>query len=210
MIKYENDYAIVDGHKFKKDKKTGYYLSGVINGKRIRLHRYIYQKYKGEIPKGYDIHHIDHNKDNNEIENLELLLPKVHKEKLGHEITEEMRVFYRNNLNYKARPKAIEWHKSKEGREWHKKQYEISLRNHNVVKRTHICQNCGKEYETIENGHNKFCSNNCKSAYRRKTGVDDIERKCIKCGAIFKINKYYTRQKCENCKRKKSNKSGQG
>ena len=204
MIKYENDYAIVDGYKFKKDKKTGYYLSGVINGKRIRLHRYIYQKYKGEIPKGYEIHHIDHNKDNNEIENLELLLPEVHKEKHGHEITEEMREFYRNNLNKKARSKAIEWHKSKEGREWHKKQYEISLRNYSSIKKKYICENCGREYETTQNGKNRFCSNNCKSAYRRKSGVDDIERKCIKCGTIFKINKYHTRQRCEYCKRKKS------
>ena len=33
-IKYENGYAIVDNLKFKKDKKTGYYLSTYIEGKR--------------------------------------------------------------------------------------------------------------------------------------------------------------------------------
>ena len=71
MIIYENDYAIVDGYKFRKDQKTGYYLSNNINGRRLRLHRYIYEKYNGEIPKGYDIHHKDHNKKNNTLENLD-------------------------------------------------------------------------------------------------------------------------------------------
>ena len=71
---------IVDDIKFTKDKKTGYYLSSKkINGKRIRLHRYIYEKLKGEIPKGYEVHHVDQDKENNNIDNLELLLKKEHR-----------------------------------------------------------------------------------------------------------------------------------
>jgi hypothetical protein len=74
MIIYENGYAIVNNLKFRKDKKTGYYLCGkLVNGKRPRLHRYIWELFNGTIPKGYDVHHKDHNKDNNEINNLELL-----------------------------------------------------------------------------------------------------------------------------------------
>lgn len=204
MIIYENDYAIVDGYKFRKDQKTGYYLSSNINGRRLRLHRYIYEKYYGKIPKGYDIHHKDHNKDNNEIENLKLLTPTEHKKIHSRELTEEQREFMRKNMNEKARPKAIEWHKSGKGREWHKKQYEVSLGNRQPQK--FICMFCGKEFMHIKNAHNKFCSNNCKSAYRRKLGVDNIERKCIECGETFKINKYYKRQVCDSCKRKTNKK----
>lgn len=202
MIEYKDGYAIVDGYKFRKDKKTGYYLSNVINGKRYRLHRYIYQKYYGEIPKGYDIHHIDHNKDNNEIENLQLLERNKHKQRHAKEITEEQREFYRNNINEKARPKAIEWHKSPEGREWHKKQYEVSLglyKGQHAIKITMKCLYCGKEYETIKTGSNKFCSNNCKSAYRRKLGIDNETRKCNKCNKEYIVNKYSFRKYCYEC-----------
>ena len=51
------------------------------------------------------------------------------------------------------------------------------------------CENCGKDYYSICNGRNKLCSNKCKSAYRRKIGVDNIEKKCIKCGGKFEVNK---------------------
>ena len=199
MIKYENGYAIVDGHKFKKDKKTGYYLSGAINGKRYRLHRYIYMKYKGDIPKGYDIHHIDHNKDNNEIENLQLLSSFQHKSIHSKEVSEEMRQYYRDNMNNRVRPKAIEWHKSAEGREWHKKQWEISLGNHEARIVKIACLNCGKEFEVVYNGANKFCSNNCRSAYRRKLGIDNVTRKCIICDTEFTTNKYSKRTLCSTC-----------
>lgn len=203
MIIYENNYAIVDEIKFKKDANTGYYLSTKkIGNSRIRLHRYIWQKYNGEIPKGYDIHHIDHNKDNNEINNLELLVREEHKARHGHELSDEMREFYRKNLNEKARPKASEWHKSKEGREWHKEQYKKTLGKifNSENYKTFKCENCGKEFKTIHNGKNRFCSNNCKSAFRRKSGVDDVERVCIKCGRKFKANKYTKRKSCDNCK----------
>ena len=201
MIKYENGYAIIDGYKFKKDKDTGYYLSGSIKGKRYRLHRYVYEKHYGEIPKGYEIHHKDQNKDNNEIDNLELLTSTEHKKKHGHDISDEMREFFRQNLNEKARPKAIEWHKSEEGREWHRQQYKISLGKVKHIAKTRIleCLNCGKEYETTTFGTTKFCSNNCKSAYRRKQGIDNTEHICSPCGDKFIANKYSKRKYCDKC-----------
>lgn len=42
----------------------------------------------------------------------------------------------------------------------------------------------------------KFCSNNCKSAYRRKSGVDNEERICKICGEIFITNKYSKAKVC--------------
>lgn len=198
MINYINDYAIVNGIKFKRDNKTGYYLSTInIDNKRKRLHRYIWELFNGDIPKGYDIHHKDHNKDNNDISNLELLLKEQHREIHKKEITKQALENWKYNLERNARPKAIEWHKSFEGRKWHKEQYKISLGNRE--KQIFKCANCGKEYECLNNGINKFCSNKCKSAFRRKSGVDDVERICVKCGRTFRINKYSKKQKCNNC-----------
>lgn len=194
-------FAYFNGYKFTKDDKTGYYLSSIINGKRYRLHRYVWEYYNGKIPKGYHIHHKDHNKDNNELDNLELLTKQEHIKIHMNEMSEETKQKYRNNLNNIVRPKAIEWHKSQNGKEWHKEQYKISLGNRE--KQKFICEYCGKEYETLNNGTNKFCSKKCASAFRRNLGIDDIERICIKCSKIFKTNKYGTTKYCYECRPKR-------
>ena len=58
------------------------------------LHRYIWEKYNGEIPDGYIIHHKDHNKNNNNIDNLELMLEfehrKEHSPNKNNKITKEL------------------------------------------------------------------------------------------------------------------------
>ena len=197
-------YAYFNGYKFTKDNNTGYYLSSLINGKRVRLHRYVWEYYNGAIPKGYHIHHKDHNKDNNDIDNLELLTEKEHKQRHMDEMSEELKQKYRDNMNNIVRPKAIEWHKSKQGSEWHKEQYKISLGNLKPTK--FICEYCGKEFETMDNGKNRFCSNKCRAAYRRDSGVDDIERICIKCNKVFKTNKYGNTKYCYECRPKRKKK----
>lgn len=79
--------------------------------KRDRSYRKIYEEYHGiKIPKGYHIHHIDGNKDNNNISNLEMLSPDEHAEKHG----------YLNNwimAQEKASKMAIEKLKTKEMRD---------------------------------------------------------------------------------------------
>ena len=44
--------------------------------KQVRLHRFIWECHKGEIPEGFVINHIDGNKINNKLSNLELVTPK--------------------------------------------------------------------------------------------------------------------------------------
>lgn len=47
-------------------------------GTRNFLHRIIWEKHNGEIPEGYQIHHIDGNKLNNDISNLQMLSAEEH------------------------------------------------------------------------------------------------------------------------------------
>lgn len=185
-------YQYFDGLKFTRDEKTGYYLNATI---RKRIHRYVWEYHNGEIPKGYEIHHIDYDKSNNDISNLQLLSQKEHQKLHGAELTEEQRQRLRDNLANTARPEAIKWHGSKEGRDWHKKHYEAMKHKWNI-KQNFECLNCGKKYESVAKNHSKFCSNACKSAYRRKMGFDDVERSCANCGEKFIINKYAKRKFC--------------
>lgn len=197
MIKLKIEYvqgtnlAICDGYKFRKDKRSGYWHSGTL---REFLHRYVYKKYYGKIPDNYEIHHIDKNKDNNDISNLKLLSCEEHRQLHSRELTETQRNNLRKNLKENARPKATEWHKSKKGSEWHKKHYE-EMKNKFHVEKEYVCKECGTKFKSI-NVNALFCSSKCKSRNRRKSGVDNEIRICKNCGKQFEINKYSKVQVC--------------
>lgn len=60
-----------NGVTFHNDGKKHYRVN-------IPLHRAVYSYYLGDIPIGYDIHHIDENKSNNDVSNLQLLSKREH------------------------------------------------------------------------------------------------------------------------------------
>lgn len=194
MIQYFDNgkHAIFQGVLFCRDEKTGYYLN---SGTSTRLHRAVWESVNGKIPDGYHIHHIDHDKNNNEIENLQLVTSEMHRRIHADELTEEQRENKRQNLNNNARPKASEWHGSKEGITWHKIHYaETKEKLHE--KRIFKCAFCGKEYTSEVTGQNRFCSNKCRSAARRQSGVDNEIRKCVCCGKNFITNRYSKGKTC--------------
>lgn len=47
-------------------------------GKMKLAHHYIWEQRVGTIPTGFQIHHVDHNKKNNDIENLKLVSTSEH------------------------------------------------------------------------------------------------------------------------------------
>ncbi len=188
---------IVDDIKFTRDEKTGYYLaSKKVDGKRPRLHVYTWEKYNGRVPKGFHVHHKDHDKSNNDISNLELIPSSKHSKHHAIDYVENHINDMIEKLNNNARPKATEWHKSEEGRKWHKENYE-KIKNKLHVKEVYVCEFCGKEFQTLK-GNNRFCSNNCKSAWRRKSGIDNEDRICIICNKNFITNKYSKAKTCSN------------
>lgn len=88
--------------------KTGWYLTVNLIKKKTRftrrLHRLVYEAFVGEIPKGYHIHHKDGNKQNNHVENLQLLDVKSHHNlhiKKNPSIVNGMRIY---NMYIKANP----------------------------------------------------------------------------------------------------------
>ena len=64
-----------NGDKFTL-RNNGYY--GKTYGNRELMHRVVWKHYKGELPDGWDVHHINHNKTDNRIENLEIYEKSEH------------------------------------------------------------------------------------------------------------------------------------
>lgn len=85
-----SDYGLIYSHP-RKGTKGGYsygkpnkenYLTMVFSKDGIEtsqnIHIAVWETFVGEIPKGYDVHHINHNRQDNRLENLELIEHKEH------------------------------------------------------------------------------------------------------------------------------------
>lgn len=68
-------YQFYDGKKFSL-RSNGYY--SLTNNDRCLMHRYVWENIKGNIPIGYDIHHLNEDRSDNRIENLECLSKSDH------------------------------------------------------------------------------------------------------------------------------------
>jgi len=184
-----NQRVVVDGMTFYRTK-VGYYLSNSIPPKR--LHIYVWEKANGKIPKGYCIHHIDRNKENNDITNFALMTIREHQSYHGNLRDKDK---LRENMAKNVRPKADEWHGSKDGIEWHKKHYaEMKETFHKKIERE--CTYCGKKHMSNRKHTNSFCCDNCKMSYRRSLPEHQEERTCVICGKMFSAYERSTKKTC--------------
>lgn len=184
---------VIDG-KIQEFNGERFYLCGsYLQHKGRRLHRVVWEYHNGEIPKGHHVHHIDGNRLNNSIENLILVTAKDH---MSHHMkSEDRKEQSRINIK-KAIEKAPEWHGSEEGKKWHSEQSKDTWGKREPVE--YECDYCQKKYKSLNISYtgNHFCSNNCREAFRRKSGIDNEERICALCGAVFTANKYSKHRFC--------------
>lgn len=201
ILEYTPDtkFAFFDGLKFTLDETTHYFLNSTI---RERLHRYIWAHHNGDIPDNYHIHHIDGNKFNNNVSNLQLMYFSEHLRQHGIEHAIFNKDWF-EKFHSAGIEKAKEWHASKEGNKWHKNHYE-KMKEVLHKKTVKVCDNCGVSFETVDNNVSRFCSNKCKSAWRRKSGVDNEIRRCEYCGNKYETNKYSKQRVCsKTCSNRK-------
>ena len=144
----------------------GYWVNNSTFNKEILLHREVIKKELGltdEDLKGKEVHHIDGNKDNNEIKNLKIVSKSEHAR--HHLVSTRIKI--------------------KKICEWCGKEYETYInksrfcsskcdhkwRYHNERKLqldTRICKNCGKEFTCNKYKPTKFCSLSCATKFRYK------------------------------------------
>lgn len=158
------DEIIFNNVTYKLMSKGNYYLSqSTHNAERRKaksLHVAIWEYHNNKsVPKGYVIHHIDGNKFNNDISNLQCLTREehynLHRSNMLKANKSKEHIEHLNNIRHKA----TEWHKSEAGKEWHK-QHGAKLKKQYP---TRICQYCGKEYQSK---NLQFCSRTCSNKSR--------------------------------------------
>ena len=148
-----------------------FYLCGTyFQHKGKRLHREVWQYHHGPIPEGFDVHHVHHDRSRNQIEDLELIPRSIHRQ---YHADERGVAELAKAPIVKAQAATAEWHGSTEGRAWHKQHYADHSRAAFARLVDCVCSHCATPFQAVNRGHaSVFCSNRCKSAFRRAHGVD--------------------------------------
>lgn len=181
------------GIKYRRYEGVPYFTAGISDRQRKgakTFHEDIWRAAHGEIPAGHDIHHIDGDPSNNVLSNLQCLTASDHqaihtawRQASGVYVTPE-----RVEHLARIRPMTKVWHASDEGRAWHREHGAAMWEGKEQTDRK--CVRCGGAYQSRKVGPTFYCSNACKAAARRASGVDDETRDCARCGAPFNINRY--------------------
>ncbi len=185
-IKYIAPIQIFNNKSYKLYKGERYLSRGC-----KRMHVAVWEHSNGRIPKGFDVHHKNENTHDNRIENLEL------RERSEH-ISEHGKKRFKSNPGFvkefqaKGIAKAPEWHKSEEGRAWHSEHAKTNTPHLHQKTIDASCEVCGSLCKTniLNASRKRFCSLQCKSKWRRQSGLDNVDRECRFCGKGFQTNKF--------------------
>lgn len=132
-----------------------------------KLHRDIWAAAYGEIPPNHHIHHKDNDHSNNDISNLVCMPAAEHyalhgAERAGKSVTEEQAARLREISR-----KAAEWHRSEEGRSWHRehaktvlKKARAAINKENWPELNKLCEVCNSPFITREI-QKRICSRKC-------------------------------------------------
>ena len=144
------------------------------------LHRDIWEFHNGPIPAGYQIHHIDGNKTNNALENLEILSAKEHRVAHKDDANAPGRRPEQKAHLERIRPLAAEWHSSEEGRAWHREHAKQTLRKpgapkpfSKVVPVEKTCAICGVVFISRNPKQQTVCSLFRLRCYRKTKRLQD-------------------------------------
>lgn len=176
-----------------------YYVPGIADRQRgiKRLHEEVWIAHHRPIPAGHHVHHRDHDHLNNDPSNLDCITDDEHR--AHHTAERQASGFFTTPAKLehleRIRPLTVAWHSSPEGLAWHSENGRRAWQGREEVER--VCERCGEAYRTRSaHGSEKFCSDRCRAAARRASGVDDENRTCERCTATFRVNRYSRMRFC--------------
>ena len=156
------------------------------------LHVDVFRAFNGPVPAGHQVHHADGDTLNNDPSNLAAEPKHDH---LAFHGQQGAAVGMASGLLDRIRPLTVAWHRSVEGRDWHRQHGQEAFKKRVPLEKA--CDQCGKSFKTMgRRESDRFCSNNCKAAWRRASGVDDEDRTCAVCGGAFRCNRYSKKACC--------------
>lgn len=171
----KREYVFYSGKKYAKDKR-GYWRS--TTRPHEGLHTVIWEEAHGEIPEGCEVHHIDLDPSNNQLENLQCLTKEAHR-KLHADMRRgtmieptEQSVCIQCGKTFASVKKNRKYCSDKCKQAWLTAHGRF---NNRVVR---VCERCGKEFETSKYDATRFCSTRCANTTtneaRAKLKPDDV------------------------------------
>lgn len=175
--------VVYNGKRYAKYDGSNYYWHhGKWKESPVSLHVQIWKDNYGEIPKGRIIHHKDGNPENNTLSNLECITEKEHK--AIHYADKEWSARTRKSLSSgQLKRPLIEY----------------------------TCKKCGRKFKSRRSYNVFFCSDKCGKRWRleHNKSVKEYNKKCKKCGALFKTTKWH-RKLCYDCYKERSDATHSG
>lgn len=196
MPKAKYPIQVFEGVTFYR-KPPGYYKACHKKfGEAVYMHRFVWEFYNGQIPPGSHIHHIDHDRSNNAIGNLQCKTAAEHLSEHGFERSsnpDELKKM--REVMDRVRVFASAWHGSEDGKLWHQQHARDVWEQQS--KSALICSHCQGNYDGYKSWVKQgFCSASCQGMARKASGVDNEARQCGVCDAEFQTNKYQRVKTC--------------
>ncbi len=180
----DDKYQSFNGVKFRK-RKGGHYFTPMYS-----IYRSVWQYYYGEVPPHTIIHHIDQNKDNNNIENLIPMAPSEH-QKLHAALNQRNHIAPIRDLICERCGKVYQARYSGRNKFCPDCRKIIKSTPNPAKNFSKTCLWCGKEFFTSSK-QTETCSHHCKNrlVYFRKTGKVRAEKlkTCAVCGKEFVVS----------------------
>lgn len=152
-------YKIYEGQKFYLQSSGRYYQSGRKTDSERLLHRRVWSDVNGPIPDRHEIHHINGDWTNNNIDNLECIDCSVHRRE--HMLERFADPAYREQN--KSQLQSVQ-HLAAQGRdnpETRKKLSDAAKKSWERSPVAKSCEACDAEYETYFPSRSKYCSSAC-------------------------------------------------